>query len=178
MCSSDLAMVTYAQYGKDLVDLLNGDLSENDIATGKYIKAYINGGQKAALDQSLWGALPPSSGPELPPKAVDKLAASGETLSAQPAALPTPGDLQALRQMDTPQGVGQWLQKNGALFDLGTVQARMDQVRGTPVERAMINGEVALVLSEGAVQPGDELPPEMVGKLSPDRKSTRLNSSH
>jgi hypothetical protein len=165
------AMLTYAQYGKDLVDLLNGDLSEQDIATGKYIKDYILSGGKAALDQSLWGALPPAIGAELPSPAVDALTPTGPNpealLRQQPVALPTPDDLKGLHELDTPQGLAKWLEKSGALFDLSQVQARMDQVRGTPVERAMINGEVALVASEGAVQPGEELPPEMIGKLSP-----------
>lgn len=167
------ALVTYAQYAKDLVDLLNGDLSDADLKTGKYIKAYLAKQARSALDK------PPLTGAALPdaaqtPAEAMATAQSRATLrmsdkaeSFIQAAPPTEKQQQMLRDLATPAGLAKALDAQGLTFDPQLALDRLQQIQGTPVARAMINDEVALAVSGGAVQPGDAIAPERIDKLSP-----------
>ncbi len=167
------ALVTYAQYAKDLVDLLNGDLSDADVKTGKYIKAYLAGQSRSALDSSAFqGAAAPDAGLPLALQLTDAKARATlkitdkfqDFVHADP---PTPAEEQLLRDLATPTGLAAALDAQGLTFDPQLTLAQLQKVQGTPLARAMINDEVALTLSGGAVQPGDAIAPELIATLSP-----------
>ncbi|MSP91787.1 MAG: hypothetical protein EXR79_08305 [Myxococcales bacterium] len=167
------AMVTYAQYAKDLVDLLNGDLDPKDVASGKYIRDYINQQSTTAKDKSLWGAaLPAGAGAdeETDTEALER-AKSESTLRLADLArgaglLPLEAD-KLVHDLENPKNLQKVLDKAIPSFDIKQVYAQFDKLKGTSVERALINDEVALVMSEGAVQPGEQIGPELLGKISP-----------
>ncbi len=167
------ALVTYAQYAKDLVDLLNGDLSDADVKTGKYVKAYLAKQSRSALNNSAFlGAASPEAG--LTPaeslasaqaratlKMTDKFSAVVHT---DP---PTPAQEQLLHDLATPTGFAAALDAQSLTFDPQLSLDHLKKIAGTPFERALINDEVALTLSGGAVQPGDAIAPELIATLSP-----------
>jgi len=76
-------------------------------------------------------------------------------------------DMAQMHAMEDPKILGKRLEEDGSLFNMGEVFKRLDLIKGTKLERAMINDEMALVMSEGKLQPGDQIPPEMLGKISP-----------
>lgn len=164
------SLVTYAQYAKDLVDLLNGDLSEADLASGKYIKDYVQAKSQTTKDKSQFGAL--QGGPQTPEDAAalaqHEARIRMRDLAPVAGAVPmTPDDAKTASDMQNPQALKAWMDAAMPTFDMGQVFARLDKIKGTPLERAMVNDEVALVMSQGQVQPGDEISPEMLGKISP-----------
>ncbi len=163
------ALITYAQYAKDLVDLLNGDLDPNSLATGKYIRDYLEKQSKAGANSTDFAALKAGTPEDTVEAARSRATARIRDFVPQdgPAAQPTAKDLQLASDLRQPAQVSKWLQDNQATFDMQTVYDRFAKIQGTDLERAMINDEVALVLSEGQLQPGDQISPEMVGKLSP-----------
>ena len=167
------ALVTYAQYAKDLVDLLNGDLAEGDVKTGKYIKAYLQKQSRSQLDKSQFAGAALPDAADTPEQSLARAQARASLRMADGAAAladtagPTPEQQQLLRDLATPAGLGRVLEKQGLTFDPQLVLAQLARITGTPVERALINDEVALSLSHGAVQPGDAIPPELLDKLSP-----------
>lgn len=163
------SLITYAQYAKDIVDLLNGDLKTEDLATGKYIKDYVEAQSQTQKDKTLFGAMQI----ERSPAEQTEWAKSEATVRMLDRAVigqgvrPTIADEKMIHDLESPANVKAWLNKNQPTFDMNQVFARLDKIKGTPLERAMINDEVALVMSEGQVQPGDEISPEMLGKISP-----------
>ena len=167
------ALVTYAQYAKDLVDLLNGDLSDADLQTGKYIKAYLAAQARSALNKSAFmGAAAPDAGLTPAESLVQAQARAtlkmGDKLPGFVAtAPPTPEQEQMLRDIAKPAGLAKVLDAQGLTFDPQLALNHLRQIQGTPVERAMINDEVALTLSDGGVQPGDAIAPEQIAALSP-----------
>ncbi len=167
------ALITYAQYAKDLVDLLNGDLSDADLKTGKYIKAYLAKQARSALDKSTFaGAAMPDAG--LTPEeslAQAQARATVRMTDSVPGfvhtAPPTAEQEKMLREIAKPTGLAKALDDQGLTFDPQLSLDHLKKIQGTPVERALINDEVALTLSGGAVQPGDAIAPELIEKLSP-----------
>ena len=165
------SLVTYAQYAKDLVDLLNGDLDASSLMSGKYIRDLLSAQSQSGKDKTLFDGAQalPSATPQQRFDAARKMATVRLADHAPPvgAVAMTAADRALVRDMENPAKLQAALDQMGPSFDIAQVQARMDQIKGTGVERAMINDEVALVLSEGAVQPGDAISPEMLGKISP-----------
>lgn len=167
------AMTTYAQWGKDLVDLLNGDLDVDTTVSGKYIKDYLASLDKAARDDSLYeGAKAEARATQFDTGSVDDAAARATLDMSKIAGAPIDDKLreESMKTMSDygdPKLIGKKLVDEGGFFDMGEVYARMDKIRGTPLERAMINDEVALVASGGEIQPGDALGPEAIGGISP-----------
>jgi hypothetical protein len=167
------ALTTYAQWGKDLVDLLNGDLDVNSVASGKYIKDYLQSLDKAARDDSLFeGAKAAERATQFDTGSVEDAAARATLDFAKVAGAPIDDKLreQAHKTMNDfadPGRLGEKLVEEAGFFDMSEAYARMDKIRGTPLERAMINDEVALVASGGEIQPGDALAPEAIGEISP-----------
>ncbi len=166
-------LVSYAQWGKDLVDLLNGDLDVASVASGKYIKEYLQSLNKAILDDSLYeGAQQEQRAKQLDTGNIDDAAKRARLDIAQLAGAPIEKGLRneaekTMFGMQDPKVLGEKLVKEAGFFELGEVFARLDKIRGTPLERALINDEVALAASEGAIQPGDALAPEAIGEISP-----------
>lgn len=166
-------VVTYSQYAKDLVDLLNGDLTDADLKTGKYIRAYLQNQARSGLDKSafLGAAQPDGSWTTAEAEGFARERATLQMAAHAPAAgefpQPSEQDQKMLREIATPLGLSKMLDEQGATFDLQQSLSRLSKVSGTAVERAMINDEVALSASGGAVQPGDQIAPEMMDTLSP-----------
>jgi len=166
------SLVTYAQYAKDLVDLLNGDLDADTISNGKYIRQLLAGQSQSGKDKSLFDGAQQDLPSASPQQAFDKARkmATARLADQAPAAGPlrmTAQDRALLRDLENPAKLQTAINEMAPSFPMSQVQARLDQIGGTSVERAMINDEVALVASEGAVQPGDVISPEMLGKISP-----------
>lgn len=167
------ALVTYAQYAKDLVDLLNGDLDDASLKTGKYIKAYLAAQSRSSLNKSAFtgAALPEDNlSPAESLAAAQARATLDMTTKAQGmtnVTPPTPEQEKLLRDIARPSGLAQMLDEQGATFDPQLSLTNLNRIQGTPVERMLINDEVALTVSEGQVQPGDAIAPEMMGTLSP-----------
>jgi hypothetical protein len=173
------AQVTYSQYGKDIIDLLNGDLDPKSLTTGKYIRDYILQSSASSKDKGLFGAV----ADQLPVSEADKAAALQEkaTLHLRDAyadLLPAGNPAQKLPvhdeagaakldELQDPTKLHAWLTNNLPAFDVTVAQTRLEKIKGSPLERAMINDEIALVMSEGEVQPGQAIGPEMMAKISP-----------
>ncbi len=167
------ALVTYAQYAKDIVDLLNGDLSDADVKTGKYIKAFLAQQSRSGLNKSAFqSAAVPDAG--LSPaqllagaqaRATLRMAEQADAFVQSPP--PTPAQEQMMRDIAQPTGLATVLDAQGLTFDPQLALDHLNKIQGTPVERAMINDEVALTLSDSAVQPGNAIAPEQIGQLSP-----------
>lgn len=170
-------LTTYGQWGRDLVDLLNGDLDPSNLTNGEYIKAYLKGLNKDANDVSLSGeahfgnddAMPKGLPGTETPKAAHERATldlskvyKGFTKGAAKEA-----DMAKMHALESPRELGKKLEADGMFFNMDQVFTRMDKIKGTALERAMINDEMALVMSNGELQPGEQIPPEMIGKISP-----------
>lgn len=197
------ALTTYGQYGKDIVDLLNGDLDVESLINGQYIKSYMKAMSKVGVEDTEFGGAKnghghghdqaghaPDNGAnnrgKLPrdfntranamkraTKSIRKELlgrATDEQLGNIAKALKVPaGNLAEQKMMDlqNPKKLSEKLQDENSMFDLGEVKARWEKLRGTPIERALINDELALALSNGEVQPGDPIDPAMMKKISP-----------
>lgn len=168
-------IISYGQWGRDLVDLLNGDLDTNELTNGQYIRDYLKTLNKDANDKSLSGAAmgEQTATPGAPAGTETKTAAQRATmdLSYLARGVETGAkkqiDMAEMHRMEDPKLLGKRLEEDGSLFNMGEVHKRIDRIKGTKLERAMINDEMALVMSEGKLQPGDQIPPEMLGKISP-----------
>jgi len=172
------SMVTYAQYAKDLVDLLNGDLSTDDLVTGKYIRDYIQANGKSGSSEyaTLNGALVGTPGDKAGPETSNAEAVLRASMRRPLTKLSETAAGARFNPQQAPELIKFMTDKNyqrnvvkqaAPTFDLDTVTASLGKIRGTDVERALINDEMKLVMSEGKLQPGDALPPEMVDKISP-----------
>ncbi|MCB9737670.1 MAG: hypothetical protein H6747_00240 [Deltaproteobacteria bacterium] len=165
-------LVSYAQWGKDLVDLLNGDLDVDSVASGKYIRDYLQSLNKAALDDSLFEGAQQEQRAAQPATSIEDAAKRARLDIAALAGAPIDKALQSeaeqkMFELQDPKKLGEKLIEEAGFFEMGEVLARMDKIRGTPLERAMINDEVALAASGGDLQPGDFLAPEAIGAISP-----------
>ncbi len=166
------SLISYAQWGKDLVDLLNGDLDVNAVASGKYIREYLASLEKAANDSLFEGAKSEERYKQLDTGSVTDAAARARldisTLMGAPIeAAEKELAAQEMHKAEDPKNLGERLLNEAGFFDMSEVFARLDKVRGTPLERAMINDEVALAVSGGSIQPGDAIAPEAIGEISP-----------
>lgn len=166
------SLVTYSQYAKDVVDLLNGDLEAKDLATGKYIKDYVQRKSMDGKSKPVFGAItdpaamtPEQAQAEAAARATFRIADGAAAAAAKGKTQePPPGKV---ADMVDPKAVNQWLVDNLPAVDLDALQARVEKIRGTKLESAMINDEMVLVGSEGEVQPGGAINPEMIDKISP-----------
>lgn len=181
------AMITYAQYAKDLVDLLNGDLNADDVKTGKFLRDYVAKKQSTTAKDKSWfqGAAVIDDALLSPEQKLEQAKSEAtvrmsEKYSGATGPSPTADDLAKAPDFSKPGMIAQYLNKNGMIFDVNEVFARLDKIKGTPLERAMINDEMALVASEGAAQPGSDISPEMLGKIAPTGWATpkRMMSEH
>lgn len=179
---------TYATYAKDLIDLLNGDLSMDSLQSGKYIRDYVDGLDDVGIDDSLFeGAL------------ADGVVDATELAKARYVAEHGKVDMSGLEtaygldkferleaerfmwEMETdPAKLNAFLDDKLPRFDVHQRIARLEKVKGSKVEQAMLNDEIALVMSGGDVQPGEAIAPEMMDSISPAGWATpmvRLNEA-
>ena len=194
------ALTTYGQYGKDLVDLLNGDLDVDSLINGQYIKSYIQAMTKAGVEDTEFGAAKSGHGHDHAGHAPDKANKRGQLpasyFTAEAAAkratksirkelygranddelariakvanMPTTELAeQKMVALQDPDKLAEKFMDETPTFDMSEVKARWEKLRGTPIERALINDEMALTLSNGQVQPGDAIDPDMMKKISP-----------
>lgn len=163
---------TYAQYGKDIVDLLNGDLDPKSLATGSYIKQYVLAQAKSKQDDGLFGAIADQL-PQMTPEELDDAARNRATLSLKDQAAvkwTVKDQIDAQREtaeFSNPKRLNEWIDGHLPSVDIDALQARADKIKGTSLESAMITDEMMLVGSEGALQPGQAYGPEMMEKISP-----------
>lgn len=176
------AHTTYAQYGKDLVDLLNGDLDPKSVTSGKYVRDYILQASQSGKDKGLFGAV----ADQLPVGEADQRATfrlRDAYVDQLPAGNPTApigrvdeATARQVAELQKPAALNTWLTQNLPAYDVTVAQARLEKIAGTPLERAMVNDEVALVFSEGQLQPGQAISPEMMAKISPVGWATHKGS--
>jgi hypothetical protein len=159
------AQVTQSQYAKDLVDLLNGDLDPSDIATGKYVRDYVLGNSDGGKDKSLFGAALDESKPAKDASATEATVSLVELAKGlKPLTI---DQRKLLKDLEKPAVLAKLIDETQPTFPIEQALARLDKIKGTTIERALINDEAALVFSEGKVQPGEAIPPELLGKISP-----------
>ena len=135
----------FAGYGRQIVDVLSGRITPEEIGLGADVQL--------ALAQQGAGRLGTKAG---------ALTSERPRLTAQ--------ELEDFVRdhVDTPRGQ--------AILDLGRehfrrpsswFQARLDRVRGTPMEDLLLNDEVKLLKGKRIVGPGDDIPPEIRPQLTP-----------
>ncbi len=169
------SQLTYSQYAKDLVDLINGDLDPKDLATGKYIKDYIKNKNKSSYDKALLGALadkelqatPDQAHQAAVARATLHMADAGKNLAQAQGSGVTLPTVAEMNDLGSPKAVDKWLMDNLPSVDLDALQARAEKIKGTGYESAMINDEMVLVGSQGDTQPGQAVNPEQIDKISP-----------
>jgi hypothetical protein len=130
---------TQAQDAKDIVDLLNGELANEDFVDADFVRTEILE-RRPSVTQST-------------ARALDRM-----PLASEPGAMLKPRQrarLRALQQHGLPPA------KPG--YD----RARLAQIRGTAFERRLINDEVILGRGRGKYLPGEPLSDEAVAELSP-----------
>ena len=171
-------LTTYGQYGKDLVDLINGDLPVSDLTNGAYIRKIMQSQNQAGYEDSLPGAAKghfhdadrhtsaATSGEEAARRATADISNWSKPIKESELAELRAHE-QELMALQDPKVLSAKLLKEFPTYDVASSVARLKKIEGTAYERAMINDEMALVMSNGQVQPGDVLPPEMVGAISP-----------
>jgi len=165
--------LTYAQYAKDLVDLINGDLDVKDLATGKYIKQYLQQKAQTGQDKTLLGALADPDAmtdaeatQAAAARATVRMADRAPAMAALKGA-PLPPSVKEMDAIGGPKALDRWMVDNLPSVDLDALQARAEKIRGSAVESSMINDEMVLVGSKGATQPGQAINPEQIGQISP-----------
>lgn len=172
------SLITYGQYAADLIDLVNGNLSVGDTISGKYVKDWIDA-EKAKRHPDDYTSL--YEGLTLGSSASGNAASADEgTYDAEQDALPGSNPLTAW------SGYGQEMftqvrsyamnpkyrfrALNNPLASAATqtpLQIALEKLKGTHVEALLINDEVKLGLSGGALRPGDAIGDEWTDALSP-----------
>jgi hypothetical protein len=186
------AMHTYAQYAKDIIDLVNGDLTMEQVVTGDWIREYLaNVDDGNANTGSIFGALSAGDhaghqhGHELPTgfeqAPVDHLQMVDTDFNrAMQMRLKAPARL--LKDYDFPELLE--LQKDPARFRMGLEASlpkvdpkffhdRLNRVSGTWIEDLLINDEIKLASRhldpKGTMSNGD-----LKKALSPTTWSTKF----
>ncbi|MSQ81554.1 MAG: hypothetical protein EXR77_01385 [Myxococcales bacterium] len=169
------SQLTYSQYAKDVIDLINGDLDGKDLASGKYIKDYVLRKSAEGKNKTLFGAISDKL-PELSAQQSLEFAAERASFSltdrAAAAAATSGGEAKELTpreiaQQTSPKALNKWLVDNLPAVDLDALQMRAEKIKGSAYEAAMINDEMVLVGSQGQSQPGQAVNPEMIESISP-----------
>ena len=170
--------ITYGQYAKDLVDLINGDIKSEDVITGEYVRQFVaaqgdplpadNSGTLysglGAGDFSKFGAVP---SPEslLKMKEVTPFDQSGRLTTRYTD--PLLGKPELVDFLFDPSYRKKLLNERLPTVPTGTTQARLDLIRGTYLEDLMITNEVRMGLTGGALTGDEPLDEAMRGQLSP-----------
>src|SRR5690606_36713400 len=121
------------------VELLNGDLIPEDFLEADFVREQVLSRKPNVTDLAA-------------------RALSQRTLSGEPFGLLSAGQRARIETLKT-EGL--------PAARPGHDQARLDRIRGTPLERMLINDEVVLGRGQGAHLPGDPLTPDALAKLSP-----------
>jgi hypothetical protein len=128
---------TQAQYGQDIVELLNGDRTPLDLLDAKFIREQVNGRK---------------------PKIAASKASALARVKAEPGALLSKGQrdrVENVRRTGLPPA------------HRGRDTARLAQIRGTPLERMLINDEVVIGQGRGKYSLTAPLTDAAVKELSP-----------
>lgn len=175
------SLVTYGQYAVDLIDLTNGNLSVGDTISGKYIKDYIEAvkEQRSPDDySSLYEGLTLGT------------SASGNHASADTDTYDTAGD-QGVFNGPNPltawSGEGQELLTQLRAYPMnpkyrftalksgpftGSTQTPLEialgKLKGSHVESLLVNDEVKMAMTNGAMLPGDPMDDQFADALSPE----------
>ncbi len=190
------ALTTYGQYGKDLVDLLNGDLNVDSLITGKYIKSYLKAFATPG-DHTEFGAAKSGNGSgghapgaeNQPQRDANYFTVDGAKKRATKDIRKeifgrlddeqlqkffkgaTPQELAAaekeMHELANPKKLAEKFFNENTSFDMNEVKARWDKLKGTSLERALVNDEMALALTGGDYQPGDPLDDKILAQASP-----------
>ncbi len=169
-------LMTYSRYAQDILDLVNGDLSPADTVSGRYIRQHLKGLQADGLS-TMHGALSFHGDHDhdhaLVPARLPATASAALDISLnQPL-----GPATSMNPVTTPEYFQFMRDKNfrkrvlnevlGGFPTQAQLDARFSRIAGTELEQMMINNEVKVAMSGGALQPGDAVTPEDVAKLSP-----------
>lgn len=187
------AVHTYAQYAKDIVDLVNGDLNTDDVVTGAWIREYLS--SQVLPDDSetatYYGALSAGGGHDH--------AHGGHSHGAPFDRLPAteldgadPAYARALSQglrpparhmqdhefpelvefMADPSRLRQAIETQLPRVDPMLGQRRLERIQGTWIEDLLINNEIKLAAQH--VDPDREMSPtELTAALSPSSWATK-----
>ncbi len=161
-------MISYGNYGKDLLDLSVGKLDKLDVMTGKYIRDYLdNKNAEAERTGSLYAPLPDKQRLER----IKQVAKPLERFWF------TPEEEDKLRQLLSNESLVRKIldpkEARAHLVDslapsMGELQLseRFERVKGTWIEDLLINEEVKL-LANGSLGGADDLSPDQVAAISP-----------
>ncbi len=167
-------METYGTYARDLLDLVNGRLTKENIMTGDYIREYLAAqGEPATATASVASALSMDPADQPVPRAERFDLPSNLRLAMEPAPysmrLQGPQVLEMLDVLrDEPQRQ-RILRETLAAQGKGSLtgDARLQRIRNTYVEDLMINNEIKVAVSRGELSPEDAVTPQWREKLSP-----------
>ena len=168
------AMVSYGKYAADLLDLSIGELSTDDLMTGKYIKEYMDSQKNKTASESLYGAL------DVPREEIERRAIKHPQVErfwftdAEEKEITTRNkNIEFVKAMTDPRQY--WQTVKDALPPSMTpeqVHARFEKVGGTHIESLLINSEVenAVRMSQNGFD--GALTTEMMNAASPLSWST------
>jgi hypothetical protein len=171
------SMITYGNYAKDLLDLINGTLTVEEVMSGAYVEEFIKSKKKE------WGGNEDLEVQQNPLMLGTSLSGQGHGHSHGPLVLDDLPALDFLRdKLPAPGPVADKMQfvQNYLLDPAFKVkilppqhpgyhssrQARLDMLRGTPIEDMLLTDEVKVALSGGAYSPGMAVPDDAKSQLS------------
>ncbi|MBM4387327.1 MAG: hypothetical protein FJ088_06275, partial [Deltaproteobacteria bacterium] len=154
-------MLTYGQLGKDLVDLINGNLNPDDVSVGKHVRDFL-------LDKygSTSSALSPSGVSEGLEEMFGKNNLSSASLLKNDH-FSESDFLQMLKIGTDKTFLAKLIKAKAPIISPENGKKRLDAVKGTYFEDLMITDEIKLALSGGKLTPGDSYTDEDKLKLSP-----------
>jgi len=162
--------LTYGQWGTDLIDLVNGELDDMDIITGKYVKSYVEAkGDPLPSDNSgtwAYGSMELPTEVEQLQQVFDTHGQFDKNGIVTPFTDPLKDSREILEFINNKELRRQMLSQLPSVSK-GYTQSRMDNIRGSYLEDLMINEEVRLGLSGGELIPGQALPAELRKEMSP-----------
>ena len=171
------SLITYGQYAADLIDLVNGNLSVGDTISGKYVRDFIEDTKKSRSPEDYTSLY---EGLTLGSSASGNAATADEgTYEADQEALQGSNPLtewsgygkETFTQLEnyamSPKYRFRAVNNPLSAAKQSPLEIALDKLKGTHAESLLINDEVKLGLSGGALRPGDPVSDEWSDAMSP-----------
>lgn len=169
--------MTIGRYAQDLMDLINGNLDENDVINGTYISDYMK--SKTIKEESTehidehsyalsLGSSPHGHSNDNPMMEMAKQDPMVQQLRAKlPAEFDVENKLNFVNQyLLDPSLRVKIIPDHNPLHSTGSRQARLDKIRGTALEDMLLSDEVIAAGSDGTFSPGMEISDDWRAELS------------
>lgn len=173
------SLITYGQYAVDLINLMNGNLSVQDTISGKYVKDAIDAIKASRSPEdytSLYEGLTLGSS-----ASGSHATADGDTYDAEgdDAAVSGPNPLTAwsgdgqdlLGQVRTygmsPKYRFRAMNNPLAAAQKSPLEIALEKLKGSRIEALLVNDEVKMTMSSGAILPGDPMDDQFADAVSP-----------